>query len=164
MQKEMNPTMTQHSLRTNPTARRKASNVWIRRTVRLFLTQPTSSANVTMTIGNVMAAYGAVEVLRSRILGIKAWNMTAAGKNSNYIRVTTDGSITTSGITMNAEDVGNSSSLPGVGVNIPDLLSAQYSANGSSTTAVALLTGAPIGNPTDAQTYCVDVNFAIQPV
>lgn len=168
MQKEMNPTMTQSSLHNQPAARRKPSDVWVRRTIRCFVQQTASSTTVPVDLGRVMTVYGLTGTtsLKSRILGIKAWNMTKASTNTNFIQISTDPNVTTSGVVMNAQDVGSATHIAGVGVNIPDLLAKANSATATSTTVVCTLSGYPDGiNPlSDIQTFCIDVNFAIQPV
>jgi len=114
-----------------------------------------------------MAAYGldsASALNRVRILGLKAWNYTNGTNSSNFIRMTSAIATTTSNVVAAAEDIGNGANLPGCSINIPDLLSAEYSANSTTTSSVATLLGYGF-TPAAllAQNFVVDVNLAVQP-
>lgn len=166
MQHEMNPTIYVSTAATQPKAIRKPSNVWVKRRVRVFVNSNTTSSSVNLTIGQVMLAYGldtSSLANRVRVLGMSAWNYTSQQTTSNYVRCQSGSLCTTSGIIATAEDIGNGGNLPGVKINIPDLLSKEFSANASTTDIIAILNGYGVTPATTlAQTFVVDVSISIQ--
>jgi hypothetical protein len=129
--------------------------MWLPRSVRVFLTQATSVASVALSTASVFN--NAKVTGEIRVLRLKVWNYTNQGSTTNYVGVLTDTSITETDVTTNVDDVGNSMSLPGVSVVIPRTIAANLV---SGTDSVCTIRSSPAsGNPTAAQTFCVDVHF-----
>lgn len=129
--------------------------MWIPRTVRILTSQPTSAANITLTINSV-ALNGGFEG-QMRILKIKAWNYTNQGASSNYIQMDTTVGLTETAVTTSVNDVGCSSNLPGVMVQIPRTIASNQAS--TSTNTLCKLQGTPVGNPTSVQSFIVDVQL-----
>lgn len=129
--------------------------MWIPRTVRLSTTQPTTATNSEITTASVFA--NARITGQVRILKIKAWNYTNQNNSTNYIQLDTLATLTETNVTTSVNDIGSSSNLPGVMVQIPRTI-ASNQANVAGDLICRLSTTFS-GNPPTAQTLVLDVQF-----
>jgi hypothetical protein len=161
LQKETNPVLTTSPLRTNPVAKTATAQVWVPRSVRVFKSGTAGMALTGADLCNSLSGTG----LTMKVLGIKLWNVTNQGASSNFVRLVTEAALTVDGSVTIADDLGCSSSLPGVKVNVPDLLSKQAAYTTSSTgvlcTAIGTLTGLVA---TAAQNYLFEVQVLVKAV
>jgi len=115
-------------------------------------------------IATELGALSSVPAFNIKVLKIKLWNFTNQGASTNYISLSTDPNLTTSGIVTTAEDFGCSSSLPGVYVNIPDTLSKSY-INVTNTTSTAVCSASPVRTgltTTSPQNFLFEVQVLVQ--
>jgi hypothetical protein len=162
IQREVLPILTAGSLRNAPVAKTLASRVWIPRTVKVTLA---SNTNVSLTTGSVVGALGSsgTTAVNFKVLKLKVWNFTNQGASTNYVSLTTDTGLVTSGISTTAEDFGCSSSLPGVQVNIPDVLAKSYdNVTAAGSTALCTVTGIRSGLTGGSQNFIVEAQLMVQ--
>jgi hypothetical protein len=118
------------------------------RNVRVSAVQGSSVTSTTVTLGKIAESLGAASNgCDFKVLAVKAWNISSQAKTSNYIRVTSLGNLCLDkDLAITGEDYGNSASLPGVGVNIPDPLADLFnSVNGTTATTAVELSVNPTG-------------------
>jgi hypothetical protein len=159
IRKEMNPIPTVSSIGSNPRAKPTAKTRWLRRSVRL--TAQTTTNSVVINYSDIGVAMGALsgEAYTVKVLGIKAWNVTGQSTNSNSINLAlSSGAIVNSFPNVVAEDFGSAMSLPGVKVNIPDLLAASVLTSATSSLCTVVT---PFGG-TSTQNICLDVDLMVQ--
>jgi len=132
----------------------KANNeMWIPRTVRIFLSQPAAASDATLPISSVFN--NGEFTGQVRILGLKVWNYTNSMSTTNYVGVATNFNLTETSVTTEVNDVGASDHLPGVMVKIPRTIASNQAA---SSTNVCTIRCNPTGTaPSVAQTFCIDV-------
>jgi len=160
IKKEINPIPTVYSTGSNPRALPVTKVRWFRRAVRLtaFTDGSVTGLITYVDIGNALGALGS-EIYTVKVLGVKAWNITNQATSSNSISLAIGAGATLSG-TLNiiGEDYGNSSRLPGVRINIPDLLSTTNLTSSSSTFCQVT---APLSGST-RQNYVLDFDVLVQ--
>jgi hypothetical protein len=158
IKESINPRITVVTVRSHPKPTRQGKEVWTRRMVRCHLSGA-ANAPVTLTYGKIFADAGitasAVDC-RLRVLGVKVWNYTNQGNTSNFIRITSNASVLESGAITVAEDVGCSSSLPGVGLKFPETHTDDKLVLGTTTTGVIDILGT-VSSLATVQTYLADV-------
>jgi len=164
MHKEMNQVMLVSPIRNNPSAKAKVNTVWVPRCVRFY---KSSATQASATLGDIVTALGSTVsgvAVNLRILGFKVWNVTGQSTSSNALRVTPLNGLSDSACATTGEDVGNSSNLPGLKVNIPDLLAKpNQGITAASTTAFAQLEGWLTGMAgTSPQNFLVEVQVLVQ--
>jgi hypothetical protein len=160
IRKEISPVPTVSSIGSNPRAVPLSKSRWLRRSVRVT-EQAASGSSAIITFGEIGTAMGATgtESYAVKVLGIKAWNTTGLATTSNSILVQVSGDAITAAATgIQGEDFGCGQSLPGVKINIPDLLAATVS---TSTTLSVCTLSAP-GGGTAGQNFCVDFDIMYQ--
>jgi len=159
IKKEISPVPTVSSISSNPKAKPQSKIRWMRRSVR-FLGQ-TASNTLDIFYSDIGTAMGATstEAYTVKVLGIKVWNATGPATTSNTLKVLLDPAAISSGsTTFGGEDYGNGSQLPGIKINIPDVLSTSKLT--SSTSAVCTVS-TPFGGTTN-QTIVADIDISYQ--
>lgn len=154
---EIKPILSSFSLRSNPRSKTETSRQWIQRTVRLQVNTSSSSGDP-VTFDDLARALGRVgtsEAYTLKVLGIKAWNASPPATTTNRIQVETSQDITISAISTNVIDYGCLGSLPGVGINIPDLLSKSQVTSSTATVCTLQMGGT-------AQLVVVEVRLLFQ--
>lgn len=158
LRQEMNPVPTVSSIGSNPRAAPTAKSRWMRRSVRLRI-GGSASAPVNVTFNDIGVALGAVssEAYTVKVLGVRAWNVTALATTDNRILASLGADVLTTSASIESEDYGCGMQLPGVRINVPDILS---KSNVTSSTATALTINAA-GNASP-QFYLVDFDIMYQ--
>jgi len=157
LRQELKPVPTVSSIGSNPKAVPTAKSRWMRRSVRLRVTG-TASTNTLITYGDIGTAMGAAssETYTVKVLGVKAWNITPLATTDNRIFASLGPSILKENSSLiEAEDYGCGMQLPGVKINVPDLLSASNSTS-STSTAVS------VGGSATVQQYVIDFDLMYQ--
>jgi hypothetical protein len=150
----ISPVLKTGRVSSNPKPLKRPGDLWLSRTVRMFYTQPTVAADITVPVASVFSTSGVTGQVR--ILGLKAWNYTNNSNTTNYIRLTTLESLTETAVTTAVDDVGSGVSLPGVSVVIPRTIASNLV---NTATQLCALSSTTSGNPTVAQSFCLDVHF-----
>jgi hypothetical protein len=162
LQREVLPILTAGPLRNAPVAKTLASRIWVPRTVKVTLS---SNTEAILTTGLVVGALGSsgTTAVNFKVLKLKVWNFTNQGASTNYVSMTTDSLITTSGLTTTAEDFGCSNSLPGVHVNVPDVLAKSYdNASASGSARLCTVTGIRTGLTGGTQNFIIEAQLMVQ--
>lgn len=131
----------------------RARDVWMARKVRTY---HKGTATQSLLLGDVLGELGITDSSSIKVLGLTAWNVTPQGANSQFVFLETEETMTLSGVRCEATDFGTSSSLAGVKINIPDVLSRAYNGSNLTTTILAKISGSPYVAATVEQNYCVD--------
>jgi len=109
-------------------------------------------------IGNAIGALGS-EIYTVKVLGVTAWNITNQATSTNSVSLALSAGATLSGaLNIVGEDYGSSTRLPGVKINIPDLIS---TTNLTSSSASFCQVTAPLSGST-RQNYVVDFDLVMQ--
>lgn len=160
---EITPTLTHRPIRQPPKPLRPFKEVYIPRTIRVYANQASASANVVVTVGKLLTDADIGGQVTLRVREVKAWNMTKASDNSNYIQLTSSVALTTEGISLVSEDVGNPMSMAATSIRIPHALSKGISASNSSSVNICVVNAlVPNGNAPTNQVICVDVLIEIK--
>lgn len=157
LRQEMNPVPTVSSIGSNPRAAPTAKSRWMRRSVRIRQTG-TASANTTISFADIGAAMGALssETYTVKVLGVRAWNVTPLATTDNRILASIGADIMTmTSSFVEAEDYGCGMQLPGVKINVPDIL-AKSNVTSASTSAFTIAASASV------QQYLVDFDLMYQ--
>jgi len=130
--------------------------MWIPRTTRVFLESSTVPADASdCTIAKIFTDSGITGQIR--VLGLKVWNYTPSGDNSNYVKVFTSAGMTETAVTTTVEDIGNAMHLAGVSVIIPRTIASNLV---TASTPLFSVFGAPTGSVYALkQRYVADVHF-----
>jgi hypothetical protein len=117
----------------------------------------TASANTAVTYSDIGTAMGAAsgETYTVKVLGVRAWNITPLATTDNRILASVGADILTTSAFIEAEDYGCGMQLPGVKINVPDIL-AKSNVTSASTTALT------IGASASVQSYLVDFDLMYQ--
>lgn len=158
VRQEMNPVPTVTSIGSNPKAYVKTSTRWMRRSVR-FTAVSTASTIYTVNFQDIGSSLGATaaEAYTVKVLGVRVWNVTPLATTDNYVRVTVQAAVfaTSNFPSVTGEDYGSGMTLPGVRINIPDLL--------TETTSTASTAGViQIGASNTSQKYLCDMDIMFQ--
>jgi hypothetical protein len=163
LQREVLPILTAGPLKNAPVAKTLASRVWVPRTVKVTVASNTTASLTTGSIVSALGSAGTAPAVNFKVLKLKVWNFTNQGASTNYVSMTTDALLTTSGITTTAEDYGCSSSLPGVHVNIPDVIAKSFdNVTSSGSTAIATVTGIRSGLTGGSQNFIIEAQLMVQ--
>jgi len=160
IRQEMNPIPTVYSTSSNPRAKPVTKVKWFRRAVRLTTSTNSLSTGLIsyVDIGNALGALGS-EIYTVKVLGVTAWNITNQATSSNSLSLALSASATSSGaLNIIGEDYGNSSRLPGVRINIPDLIS---TTNLTSSSSNFCQVTAPLAGST-LQNFVIDFDLVMQ--
>jgi hypothetical protein len=159
---EMSPKIVVRPIRSHPKPRPGAGQ-WFNRTVRVTATSGASASNISVTIGNVIAAItgaGAGFTGSLKVLGLNVWNMTPPATTSGSLRVDLaeqtvliNGSIGE----QTSTDWGNSTASPGLRFDIPD----QFAAIRTSVNAPDVICVCSSVQGTNNQTFVLDVQLLI---
>lgn len=125
----------------------------MRRKVRTFHKGTTTQS---ILYSDISGELGITDTTSLKILGVKAWNVTPQGQNSQFIFLETEDTTTLSGVRCEATDFGTASSLAGVGINIPDVLARAYNGSTLTTTIIAKISGSAFSSTTTEQQFCCD--------
>jgi len=157
LRQEMNPVPTVSSVGSNPRAAPTAKSRWMRRSVRVRVNATASSdSNVSFAdIGTAMGAVG-TETYTVKVLGVRSWNVTPLATTDNYISAELGLAVTVNNAPISAEDYGCGMQLPGVKINVPDLLSASNPTSIAGGNAFKILASAT------TQKYLVDFDLMYQ--
>jgi hypothetical protein len=160
MKQEMKPTPTVRPVRSDPKALPQSKSFWIPRKVRITEQSLNGTVDITaLQVGSFLGLTGS-ESSSFKVLGIKAWNVTNQATSSNSIIVKPSAGIFTninSGVS--GEDYGSATHLPGVMINIPDLISATLSTASTSTSLMTITFPFGVVNP---QFCVVDLDLIVQ--
>jgi len=157
LRQEMNPVPTVSSIGSNPKAAPTAKTRWMRRSVRVRVNS-TASADTLVTFSDIGAAMGAAgtETYTVKVLGVRLWNVTPLAATDNYVNAEVTAPVTINNASIYAEDYGCGMQLPGVKINVPDLLSASNPTSISGGNALRIVASAT------AQKYLVDFDVMYQ--
>lgn len=157
IRKEISPIISVSSAPSHPRALVRTRDVWTRRRVRLQYGNITSAFQVKN--GEIVAELGVSDTLQLKVIGVTVWNTTGPKNTTNYVFAETDATLTTNDVRCEAQDWGNGSSLPGVRLNIPDVLAQSNGAGPLQQTNCLFITGSPSTSTFDPQSFCVDVSI-----
>lgn len=120
---QVRPVVKVGPCRSQPKARAPASSVWVSRTARCYGSVPAGTNSFGLSYGRLADALGleSGESVSVRVTGLKVWNMTPPGQNSQYVKLGAYGVLMDDNVSVvTVEDIGTATSLPGVFVDIPD--------------------------------------------
>lgn len=157
LRQEMNPVPTVSSVGSNPRAAPTAKSRWMRRSVRVRV-NATASSDSNVSFADIGVAMGQVgtETYTVKVLGVRAWNVTPLATTDNYISAELRAPVTVNNAPISAEDFGCGMQLPGVKINVPDLLSASNATSLAAGNAFTILASAT------TQKYLVDFDLMYQ--
>jgi len=156
LRQEMNPVPTVSSIGGNPRAAPTAKSRWMRRSVRIRQTG-TLSTVTNVTFNDIGVALGAIstESYTVKVLGVRAWNVTPVSTTDNRILASVGPDVLTTSAPIEAEDYGCGMQLPGVKINVPDILS-------KSNVTTSVQPALAIGASASVQSYLVDFDIMYQ--
>jgi hypothetical protein len=159
LKESVSPVIRVSSTRSNPRALKQAIEQWVQKTVRVPLSQPTTTAELVLTVNQIISITGLVgNFVQVRFLKAKVWNYTNLGTTTNYILVSSGEDVMETKTTTSVDDVGSGNSLPGVELHFPRTIAANFL--GSSTFTVLKVRSIPFaGGPPSAQSLVADVTF-----
>jgi len=125
--------------------------------VRVRVTS-TASSDTNVSFNDIGGAMGAVgtDTFTVKVLGVRAWNVTPLASTDNYISADLGANVTVNNAPVSAEDFGCGMQLPGVKINVPDLLAASNATSIAAGNALRILASATV------QRYLVDFDLMYQ--
>jgi hypothetical protein len=139
---EMSPKVVVRPIRSNPKPKAVSGTQWFTRTVRVAFTSG-SEEFINFTAGDIAKSFNTDATfpanLAFKLLGMKCWNMTPPATTSGSLRLdltenTLQSPTGTSGgiVDQPATDWGNSTSSPGISLDIPNQFAKVFIATDST--------------------------------